>query len=614
MSPSLHTFLIEIRERRLRRVLGIYVGIALPVIGIANMLESRYALSPVWFDRLLVLLVFGLLFAAVAGWYHGKEGSDRFQRRELILYGIAGLVAVSTVILLPARSRPAKRSRPDIARSIAVLPFKNLGGPDDYFSDGIMEDILTQLSKIQDLRVISRTTMMKYRETTKSIREIGDELKVAAVLEGSVRKSGDRVRIAGQLIDASTDEHLWAETYDRELKDIFGIQKEVAERIAEALRAALSPGETRRLALPPTESIEAYGLYLQGRNHYNRYTEPDNERAITLFQEALELDPDYAQALAGLGDAYSQRVQRYQWPVMWLDSAIAAGERAIALDPDLAEGHKALALAYDNLGEMDKAMASYERAIALNPNFASAIGNVGLIHYRTGRLDRALSMAVKLTTLAPDETKGHVQVAMALQALGEDARARDWYLLARSMNPKDPFPVLGLGWLELTAGNPLPARRMADTLLQLAPGLWLGYDLLCNVELVERDYGAAYEAFVKTGQPPTARSAYILQQLRRPDEASAHAGQALQRSVANLEAGDEREETRVEIAMAYAVERKIPESIQWLERASAAGLRDYRWTGRDPVFSSLHGNRAFDTLLAAMQHTVAGLRANAELP
>ena len=614
MSSSLQTFLADVKERKLRRVLGIYVGIALPAIGNANMLESRYAWSPVWFDRFLLLLIFGLFVAAVAAWYHGKEGYDKFRRRELFLYGIIGLVAVSTLIVLPARTRPGKRSRPDMAKSIAVLPFKNLGGEDQYFSDGIMEDILTRLSKIQDLRVISRTTMMRYRETTKSIKEIGDELNVAAVLEGGVRKSGNRVRIVGQLIDASNDEHLWAETYDRELKDIFGIQKEVAERIVEALRAALSPGESRRLGLPPTQNIEAYGLYLQGRSHYYRYTGPDNEDAITLFKGALNLDPNYALALAGLGDAYSQRVQRYGYPLVWLDSAIAVSERALTLDPDLAEGHKALALAYDNLGKNEKAMSSYERAIALNPNFASAIGNVGLIHYRTGRLDRALAMAVKMTTLAPDEAKGYLQVAMALQALGEDSSARVWYRRARTMGPNDPIPLLGLGWLELTVGNTPSARKFADTLTQLAPRLWLGYDLLCNIELIEGKDVAAYEAYRKTEQPPMARSAYILQRLHKTAEGRSHVEQTLERSVSDLEAGDERRDTRVEIACAYAVAGKPPEALDWLARASAAGLTDYRWTGRDPVLSSLHGNRTFDSLLTAMQRSVTALRATAELP
>jgi len=614
MSSSLPTFLAEVKERKLRRVLGIYVGITLPAVGIANMLESRYALSPVWFDRFLLLLLFGFFLAGVIAWYHGKEGYDRFQKRELVLYGIIGCLAAISILLLPARSGPIRRATASSDRSIAVLPFKNLSGEEDYFSDGITEDILTQLSKIHDLRVISRTTMMRYRETTKSIREIGKELRVAAVLEGSVRKSGNRVRIVGQLIDASTDEHLWADAYDRELKDIFGIQKEVAERIAGALSAVLSPKESQRLALHPTDNIEAYSLYLRGRNHYYRYTNADNEHAITFFQEALGLDSNYALALAGLGDAYSQRVQRHGYAMTWLDSAIAVSELALALDPDLAEGHKALALAYDNLGKTEKAMASYERAIALNPNFASAIGNVGLIHYRTGRLDRALSMAVTMTDLAPDESKGYVQVAMALQALGEDARARVWYGRARGMEPESPFPLLGLGWLELTAGQTGAARRTTDTLIRLAPDLWLGYDLLCNVELMEGHYSEAYEAFRKTEQPPTARSAYILKKLGRPDEARRHAEEVLAQSVAGLEAGDERKDIRLEVAMAYAVDGKTAEALNWLAKATDAGLRDYRWTRRDPVLSSLHGNRTFDSLLVSMERTVTGLRASAELP
>ena len=613
MSSSSQTFLAETKKRKLRRVLSIYAGITLPAIGIANMLESRYALSPVWFDRFLLLLVFGFLLAGVIAWYHGKKGHDRFQRRELVLYGVIGCLAIVSVIFIPARSRPIRRSTPTIDRSIAVLPFKNLSGEADYFSDGITEDILTRLSKIHDLRVISHTTMLRYRESTKTMREIGDELNVAAVLEGSVRQSGNRVRIVGQLVNASTDEHLWAETYDRELKDVFQIQGEVASGSPRLCAQRSLPGSHAGLHYFPRRTSRRTTC-ISGRGHYNLYTASDNERAITFFQEALNLDPDYALALAGLGDAYSQRVLRYGHPKAWLDSALAVSERALTLDPELAEGHKALALAYDNLGQMEKALPSYEQAIALNPNFAAAIANVGIIHYRTGRLDRALSMAVTMTKLAPDEAKGYVQVGMDLQALGVDSSARVWYQRARSMDPNSPIPVFGLGWLELTAGDAGLARQMADTMIQIAPRLWLGYALLCNIELVEGNVAAAYEAYKKTQQPPSALSAYILHRLDRMKESRKHVEATLAKEFANLEAGNERRDVRLQIARAYAVDGKTPEALDWLERSTAAGLRDYRWTRRDPVLSSLHGNHTFDSLMTAMERTVTELRESAQLP
>ena len=258
---------------------------------------------------------------------------------------IAALV-VALAIFLPSKSTP------DVGKSIAVLPFENMNHDEEseYFSDGITEDIITALSKIGDLRVISRSSSMKYKGSEKNIRDIGNELSVATILEGSIRRSGKRVRITSQLIDARTDEHLWAETYDRDLADIFEVQSDVARHIAEALQATLTSAEEAQIDKRPTQNLSAYDYYLKGREYYRNYRERDNENAIELFHRALELDPDYALAYAGLGDAYAQRQWRFGYPPEWLDSSVAMSNRALALDEDLAEAHKALGLAYEYKG------------------------------------------------------------------------------------------------------------------------------------------------------------------------------------------------------------------------------------------------------------------------
>ena len=229
------------------------------------------------------------------------------------------------------------------SKSIAVLPFDNLS-PDpenEYFSLGITEDIITQLSKITELRVTSRTSAMRYQDSEKSVREIAQELQVASILEGSVRRVGNQVRITAQLIDPKTDEHLWAETYDREIEDIFAIQSDVAEQIASSLKVELSPEDRARIERKPTENLTAYDYYLKGRDHYYSYSREDNERAIEFFNEALEVDPDYALAHGGLADAYAQRWLWYGFGEGWLDSAIEESNKAVALDPDLAETYQA---------------------------------------------------------------------------------------------------------------------------------------------------------------------------------------------------------------------------------------------------------------------------------
>ncbi|MDX1409805.1 MAG: adenylate/guanylate cyclase domain-containing protein, partial [Saprospiraceae bacterium] len=250
---------------------------------------------------------------------------------------LLGLVAVWQLsdILVPAG--------PDDGRmAIAVLPFTNMSSEPDneYFSDGMTEDILTLLSKIEGLSVTSRTSVMQYKGTRKSTRQIARELNVDRILEGSVRRSGDRVRITAQLIDAETDEHLWAHSYDQKLTDIFDVQSQVAEDIALKLKSKLSPEDRQELQAKPAKNYTAYDIYLKGRKKYREYTAESNEEAINLFYQALEIDPDYAYALAGLGDAYAQKANHNGMNQAYLDTAILMSARAIEADPKLSEGYK----------------------------------------------------------------------------------------------------------------------------------------------------------------------------------------------------------------------------------------------------------------------------------
>jgi len=234
----------------------------------------------------------------------------RIRNRSIAYIGIAVLIvvagyAIRSRFLAPSGPEPASTER----KSIAVLPFKNMV-PDpenEWFSDGITEDIITHLSKIGDLKVISRTSTMLYKDSKKSLREIGEDLGVTTILEGSVRRVDNRVRIVGQLVDARTDEHIWAETYDREMKDIFDIQSDVAQKIAMALKAKLSPEEKQRIEQKPTDNLEAYDYYLQGREYELRsYEKKDLEIAIELFEKAVKTDPNFAEAFASISRQHSR--------------------------------------------------------------------------------------------------------------------------------------------------------------------------------------------------------------------------------------------------------------------------------------------------------------------
>jgi serine/threonine-protein kinase len=233
-------------------------------------------------------------------------------------------------------------------QSIAVLPLTNMSADpeNEYFSDGITDDIITQLSKIDGLKVISRTSAMRYKDSSKNLREIGGELGVATVLEGSVRRAGNRVRITSQLIDVQTDGHLWADTYDRDLTDIFQIQSEVAGQIASALQTTLSPVARERIDRKPTEDMEAYSLYLRGVYYWNKFSPESGRKALECFEQAIERDPEFALAYAGLANAHwTLGIMPDDSPLPPGDaflSAKDAAQRALQIEPALSDAHATL--------------------------------------------------------------------------------------------------------------------------------------------------------------------------------------------------------------------------------------------------------------------------------
>jgi adenylate cyclase len=343
------------------------------------------------------------------------------------LKGIADEVTLYAVGL----SSPAPADRGSIAglvqkaespavshkRSVAVLPFTDMspGADHEYFSDGVTEEILALLSRIEGLKVISRTSVMRYKKTDKPMRQIAEELGVATILEGSVRQAGQRVRITAQLIDAATDEHLWAERYDRDLEDIFAIQTDVAERIVEALSVRLKPREKARLAERPTENLEAYQAYLKGRHFLSRRTETTLRQAIEQLRKAVTADPAFAQAWAGLADAYALLPSYSATPALeaYAEARAAAG-RALALDPELGEAHAALGFAAAQEWHWEEAEAEYRRALELSPGYAIAYHWYGLFLRGRGRTEEALAALAHALELDPVSLPVHMAIGVGL--------------------------------------------------------------------------------------------------------------------------------------------------------------------------------------------------------
>ncbi|MGD0251023.1 MAG: tetratricopeptide repeat protein, partial [Thermoplasmata archaeon] len=283
------------------------------------------------------------------------------------------------------------------ARRLAVLPLANLSADpqDEYFADGLTEEIISELSKVPGLRVIARTSVMRFRGSTKGVSEIGKELRVGTIIEGSVRRAGSRIRVTAQLIDSSTEEHRWSEKYDRELVDVFAIQSEIAKEVSAALNIALPSTPPARRRPPPNPA--AFRSYLRGRYLWNRRSDEQVRAALGAFEEALRLDPQFAEASSGIADCYTILVDRG-----WMSAsegepkAKAAAQRAIQLDETNGEAHASLALLLDRNYQWAEAEREYERAIELNPMYASAhqwyymhLMTCGRKAEAAGELDRA---------------------------------------------------------------------------------------------------------------------------------------------------------------------------------------------------------------------------------
>ena len=328
-------------------------------------------------------------------------GRRKFNKNLIAMFVVA-VVLVGGLLYLRFTRTPAT---PRVA-SIAVLPFQNLSGDSaqDYFVDGMTDALIGDLAKIGSLRVISRTSAMHYKGTNKSLPEIAKELNVDAVVEGTVQRSGDRVHVRAQLIHAASDSHLWAADYDRDLRDVLDLQREVARAIAGEVRVRLTPTEQTLLVPKRTVAREAVDNYLQGRYFYNRRTEQDMRKAISYFESAINADPNYAQAYAGLADCYNQlgtALIGVMSPLEARRTAETAARKAVEIDNQVAEAHATLG--YVNYFNWNWATAEeeFKRSIELNPNYAGAHSQFAYYLVARGRFDEALAEINRAQELDP---------------------------------------------------------------------------------------------------------------------------------------------------------------------------------------------------------------------
>ncbi len=441
---SVSSLWMELKRRRVIRVVVLYAVAGWIVIEVASTVLPNLNL-PAWTVTLVTaLVVLGFIIAIMLAWAFdiGPDGLHRAAASPEVIVAEGAAPEAQGAQAEP----PKARAQADGRKSIAVLPFVNMSGDteNEYFSDGISEEILNLLVKLPQLRVASRTSAFIFKGKEVGIPQVAKELGVSTVLEGSVRRAGDHVRITAQLIDVETDSHLWSETYDREMKDVFAIQDDIAQSITTALEMTLSPKERRAIQYVATSDPKAYDFYLRGRSYMYTMTRRDYEYAIRMFRQASDLDSKYALAYAGVADAYSHLYRYADGSKENVKKALEASEKAVALDSDSAEAHASRGMAMFISENYPEAEREFSKSIELNPNLFEAYYYFGLAYSSQGDFEKAIDMYKKAIEVNPADYQSIIFLSQAYSSLGrrhEEMKARlsslDVIKRHLDMNPHD---------------------------------------------------------------------------------------------------------------------------------------------------------------------------------
>jgi serine/threonine protein kinase/Flp pilus assembly protein TadD len=424
-------------------------------------------------------------------------------------------------------------------KSVAVLYFENLSGvkEDEYLRDGVTEDIITELSKIKGLKIFSRGTVLSYRDRPATSSAIGKDLNASYVLMGSLRRAGARLRINAQLVDTHTDFPLWSERFDREMKDVFEVQDEIARSIAEALRITLSPQEKAELAVKPTDDPQAYDLYLRGKSYARRLTRQDMEFALQMFENAVAIDPEFALAHAAIANVCAQYHYHYDRTAGWIDRAVAAAARASALRYDIPEVQVAESWILHSEGRNEEAVMRVRSVIDRKPDCEGAYYLLGRSLFAAGRFQELVSIADAALKAAGDDYNVYVPIGNALAGLGKRDAQRNLKLQQADV-------------LEEHLKN-VPEDARARTLLA--------------------------SAFADVGRTEDAIREANLATALRPNEAS----------------------VLYNLACVYCQLARPDDALTALRKAHNAGFREASWARNDPDLAPLHGDPEFEKLYPA---------------
>jgi len=576
-------FFAELKRRNVYKVAIAYAVVAWLLMQIATQVFPFFDI-PNWAVRLVVLvIIIGFPIALIIAWAFEltPEGLKRTEfadelpkksvrsRAWIYVVIVAGAISVS-LFFLARYTAPNKQVGPTelSGKSLAVLPFTNLSGnPENaYFAAGIQDEIVTRLAKITELKVISCTSTKRFKSAPDDLRAIAKELGVANIMEGSVQRSADAVRVNVQLIKAENDAHLWAETFDRKLTDIFKIETEIAKTVAETLQAKLSGSEQHAIAARPTENTEAYELYLKGRFFWDKRTGENLKRSIDYFNQATAADPNYALAYVGLADCYLLLEDYGGAPANeTYPKAKAFAQRALQLDDSLAEAHTSLAYVYSNLWQWEQAEEEFKRAITLDPNYPTAHHWYSLYLLDLGRIDEAMAEIKRAHELDPLSLIIGTTLNYAYFAEGDVNSSITQCKRVIDLDPSFPraHEYLGLGYLA--------QGRYPEAIVEIHKAV----ELSGRDRRPLRDLGYGYAVSGKRAEALT-----VLKEIEGNYEKHKAIGQ--------------------DFAAVYAGLGEKDQAFAWLEKDFQARSGLLAWSRWTPPFDSLRSDPRFADLLRRM--------------
>jgi TolB-like protein/Flp pilus assembly protein TadD len=516
----------ELLRRRVPQIVGVYLAAGWGLLEFTDWAVGRFEASSAVTDMVVGTWVVFLPIVAVLAWRHGDPSRSR------------STPATGTASAGDVRSSGAPAAPNPGGSTVAVLPFVNLSSPEDeYLAYGVCEEITNELARMQGLQVVARTSANAYKGKPVDVRTIGRELGAGAVLEGSVQRSGDRLRITTQLIDVENGYHLWSERFDREMKDVFDIEDEIAANVVQVLRGILRKEEKEVLARNPTDDVEAYDYYLRGRQFFRQGRKKSLEYARQMFEKAIDRDPSFALAWAGVADASSLIHMYYPSSDPDLSRAEEASLRAMELDPDLSAAHSARGFALLQSRQFDEAERQFLTAIRLDPSQFDARYFYARACFQQGRLEEAAHLFREASEVREDYQAAFF-AAQALEALGREGEATEGYRRALRVAEKH---------MELNPDDPRAATMRAVSLCRIGDrpaGLkWAERAL----EIDPRDAGVQYN-----------------------------------------------------VACLYSLEDQPAKAIECLERAMHEGFGNREWIENDPDLEPLRDNPEFVKLLARL--------------